>query len=190
MEDLTFDRMAKTLGVGSTRRATTRLLAGGALGALLLGRLGLQPARAACRGSRDQCDRDEHCCSGRCEKGFCKCKSRGKCDGDKECCSGTCRNGKCEKEQGLEGWGCPAGKFLCFRQPTNFSTCTPVSLTKVEVPQCFTYLPSDPCLPGILPKCPKTACQACNERFPQECQGQCHAARDCPNPGARNSLLC
>ena len=197
MDDLQFDRLAKTLGVGCTRRATTRLLAGGTLGALLLGRLGLQPALAACRGPRHTCNHDDQCCSDHCKQGFCKCKNHGKCDNDKACCSGKCHHGKCEHVKGDVDahWGCDPKKYYCFKTAADFPKGTPVSFSTVEVPTCFTYLPNEPCLPGH-GQCPRTPCQACNERFPRECaggtrDGGCHAGdRYYFDPSARNRLVC
>ena len=197
MDDVQFDRLARILGVGGTRRAATRLLAGGALGTLF-GRLGLAPAIGAergghCRGVRDACHRDDQCCSDRCEHGFCTCKTRGKCETGKACCSGKCRDGKCVhvKDPGVDAkWDCEPKKYLCFRHVQDIGTCRVVNLRRVEVPTCFTGIPKVPCLPGIPPKCPRTPCQECNARFPA-CEGQCRAAERCgPEQDVRNLPVC
>jgi hypothetical protein len=174
MDDLMFDRLTKILGGAGTRRAVNRLLAGGGIGALL-GRTGLAPALA---GERDD-----------------DCKKKGKCRTDKACCSGKCRDGRCKPKSGganTKG-GCDPKKYYCFKSRADFSQGRPISLQdRVEVPTCWSWLPPPEggCQPGH-GKCPRTPCQACNQRFPQQCQGKCHAA-DHPqyDPTLRNRLQC
>ena len=68
-----FDAIARTLG--TTRRSTLHLLAGGALGGLLA-LLGHGEATAACRQVGKPCTRSGQCCTGaRCKRGKCRCKT-------------------------------------------------------------------------------------------------------------------
>ena len=101
MENRHFDHLTKIVAEWGTRRAVLRLLAASAA-SLVLGRRGREETLAddrdaSCRGSCDTCDRDGKCCSGRCERGVCKCKRRGSCAHDRACCSGRCRDGRCKR---------------------------------------------------------------------------------------------
>lgn len=188
MDDLRFDRLTKTLGVGGTRRAATRLIAGGAIGALLV-RTGLVPAPAAerdghCRGGGKSCKNNDQCCTDHCQQGVCTCKKQGKCDTDKVCCSGKCHRGECsEQATGVTG-GCPDKDYLCFRSLVDVGKCTPVSLQTVRVPTCFAGFSG--CQPGY-GQCPRKPCEDCNARFPA-CEGQCRAAAGCTRPGKGGSV--
>ena len=136
MDDRRFDRLARTLAAGDTRRAALRLLGGAALAAGLA-RLGLAADEAAaddrdasCRGSCDRCTGDGQCCSGRCREGACRCKPRGACKVDRACCSGRCRrDGTCK----------PAEATACGRgDPSDGEDCVPTdgNCTPGGTPQC------------------------------------------------------
>ena len=122
MDDRRFDRLARTVAAGGTRRAALRLLGGGVIAALA--RLGFPADEAAaldrdasCRGSCDQCTKDGQCCSGRCREGQCRCKERGSCKVDRACCSGQCRrDGTCK----------PAAAVACGTgEPSDGEDCVP-----------------------------------------------------------------
>lgn len=96
MDDDRFDAVAKSLGRGAPRRAFVRLLAGNALGAVLV-RLQVEDAAAACIAAGKRCERGDQCCAGSsCKGGTCKCKD-GLTDCGKTCkacCVDGLRNGQ------------------------------------------------------------------------------------------------
>ena len=129
MEDLRFDALARSCGSG-TRRSVLRLLAGTGVGALVLGRLGIEDAAAACVAPGRKCKTkkgpNKKCCGGaKCKGGRCKCKNggvgcgKGCCEPGQICLDGKpqeCVNGPlqpgeiCDPEKQL---GCDSGKCVC-----------------------------------------------------------------------------
>ena len=104
MDGERFDRIARALGTTPSRRGALRLLAAGALGALLAlpraaaAQLGTEANAGSCRAPGDLCDGDADCCSERCRNGRCLCRRRGAaCAVARACCSGRCRtrSGRC-----------------------------------------------------------------------------------------------
>ena len=101
MEDLRFDALARSCGSG-TRRSVLRLLAGTGVGALVLGRLGIEDAAAACVAPGRKCktkkgpDQPGQICL----------------DGKpQECVNGPLQPGEiCDVEKPL---GCDSGKCVC-----------------------------------------------------------------------------
>ena len=108
MDDQRFDRLTRTIAGASTRRATLRHLAGGALAGLLALR-GVEEA-AACRGFKATCKDSSQCCGDpgfRCRSGVCRCgrtqkycspsgdAKAGACIPKDTCCppAGGCTNG-------------------------------------------------------------------------------------------------
>ena len=101
MDGERFDRIARALGATPPRRGALRLLAAGALGAILarprgaVVQVGIAANTGSCRATGDVCDGDKDCCSQRCEGGRCQCRKRGAaCTVDRACCSGRCRKRK------------------------------------------------------------------------------------------------
>jgi hypothetical protein len=93
MDGERFDAITRQLvGGNASRRATLRLLAGGALGSVA-GLFGFRGAGAACRLVDQSCDAERRCCKGaRCANGRCECKeNRGwfACRGTKTRCVNT-----------------------------------------------------------------------------------------------------
>jgi hypothetical protein len=68
-----FDDAVRSLTTTASRRGALRLVAGGAVGALLAA-LGLRDAaaHAGCRHQGKTCDRNSQCCSKRCRHGKCR----------------------------------------------------------------------------------------------------------------------
>ena len=104
MDGERFDALAKAAAGTASRRGALRLLAGGALAAILArpravaGQLGIAANAGSCRAPGDLCDDDADCCSERCRNGRCRCRRRGaSCAVDRACCSGRCRRstGRC-----------------------------------------------------------------------------------------------
>ncbi len=95
MDDQHFDSLARSLASGRSRRTAVRLLAGGALGALLTA-LGLEEAGAACVRVGRRCETGRQCCTKRCVRGRCACP-RGTTRCGRRCCPAgqTCQNGAC-----------------------------------------------------------------------------------------------
>ena len=119
MEDLRFDALARSCGSG-TRRSVLRLLAGTGVGALVLGRLGIEDAAAACVAPGRKCktkkgvngplqpgeicdvEKPLGCDSGKCvcvtvgEQTACTCREVAcegfatECSNTAECCQGFC----------------------------------------------------------------------------------------------------
>jgi hypothetical protein len=88
MDDRRFDNFARILAAGTaSRRVTARLLAGGALAAVL-GRIAIEEAAAAvCKQGGRRCTRNGECCSRTCRnRGTCRpCASAGICMGSTPC---------------------------------------------------------------------------------------------------------
>lgn len=103
MDSRRFDAIARALAGTASRRLSLKLLAGGALGAVLV-RLGVEVATAACVPAGKKCGRGDRCCAGAtCKGGACKCdrglRECGKvckeCCADGDCPGRVCRNGTC-----------------------------------------------------------------------------------------------
>src|SRR5215218_2561298 len=95
MDGSRFDQIARTLVVGSRRRALKGLV-GGVLGGLLA-RPGAAAVAPGCRGAGEDCAADADCCAGRCsadargEPSATRCclpKGR-RCERGGQCCSGA-----------------------------------------------------------------------------------------------------
>ena len=108
VDECRFDGLARNMAAASTRRATLKVLGGGAAASLLalVGRGAaaqeITDEGTGCRSTGSHCDKDKKCCSKRCTAGLCICRARGqKCRfggrrRNKACCSGKCKgNGKC-----------------------------------------------------------------------------------------------
>ena len=108
-----FDRLATRLAATPTRRSALRLLAGGALAALLPARLGAraaaQEAQAVCRFVGEPCTVNGHCCHGnRCRGGTCQCRP------NLTSCGGRCRDLRTnERHCGACDHRCEAGQTCC-----------------------------------------------------------------------------
>ena len=101
MDGERFDAMTRSWAASAARRGALRLLAAGALGAILArprgvaAQVGIAANTGSCRATGDVCDGDKDCCSERCEGGRCQCRRRGAaCAVDRACCSGRCRKRK------------------------------------------------------------------------------------------------
>jgi hypothetical protein len=104
MDGKLFDELTLSLGAEKTRRGALRLLAGGALGAVLT-RLGLEEAAARCVRLGGRCERSRECCAGGCQGRRCRCGTgtkacNGRCIPAGQCCNGCpagqdCQNGAC-----------------------------------------------------------------------------------------------
>ena len=92
MDGRRFDGWAKAMAGGASRRGVLRAgIGAGAAGAVAPLR-GEEVGAAKCRRAERNCDRDDQCCSNRCEGGRCQCRKQGApCTRDKDCCSEVCR---------------------------------------------------------------------------------------------------
>ena len=155
MDGPRFDEWVRaTARQGATRRAALRLMAGGALGGLLV-RFGLGEAAAACARVGQRCARNYDCCDGEyCHTNRCRCRpDRDRCR--RRCCSTgeTCVEGACRR-CATDG---QCVRFFPDRQE--------------QVPCCGT----DVCSPdGVCTPClPKGG--DCREGLPEQCcSGTCN----------------
>ena len=115
MDDREFDRVARAVAAGRTRRAVVRTLAGGAAGGLLA-LLGRGEAGAnACRGTGKTCKRGRQCCSGNCapppsgggstggSKSICCAAGQERHAATGACCTRTCAGKACGADDGCGG---------------------------------------------------------------------------------------
>jgi hypothetical protein len=129
LESSRFDDVVRTWGC-SSRRSVLRLVAGTAVGTLLLGQLGIDDADAKCVAPGNKCKgkdgKKKKCCGGaKCQGGKCRCKNGGVGCGKACCAPGqlcqqgnplTCVNGPlepgdiCDPDAPL---GCQSGKCVC-----------------------------------------------------------------------------
>jgi hypothetical protein len=130
MESSKFDALTRSCET-NTRRSVLRLLAGTSVGAMVLGRFGIDDAAAGCVKPGNKCKSKNgkklKCCGGaKCKGGKCKCTNGGPACG-KACCapgqicedaaSSTCVNGslipgdQCDPDKPL---ACQSGKCECF----------------------------------------------------------------------------
>jgi hypothetical protein len=105
-----FDALVRSLGNG-TRRSALQLLAGTSLGAVLLGRLGIEDASAGCVAPGKKCKKKngkkKKCCGGaKCQGKKCKCTNGGVGCGKVCCIPGQeCQDGICVCLNGGVGCG-------------------------------------------------------------------------------------
>jgi CXCXC repeat len=122
MDGQKFDRIAKTLAAGTSRRRVLKGLAVGALGAAFGLRRGAESAAASCRAIGGPCQTTGDCCSGQhlvCTQVGTTGAHRCECDlsaGFQEC-NGACVNAACPGGQTFNSstcaCGCPSGQALC-----------------------------------------------------------------------------
>lgn len=108
MDARRFEELMRAVGTVGTRRAVLGVLSGSTLGMSLGLGLLLTPAEVDagipivnCKIPGQQCDKDQKCCTGRCNKrGRCRCQPKGReCWSPLEgamCCSSRCAQGKCQ----------------------------------------------------------------------------------------------
>jgi hypothetical protein len=102
VDNVTFERLSRRVGVAPTRRAAAKAVVG-ALAASLLPRLGPEEVAAIpivnCKAPGKRCSSDHRCCTGNCRRGICTCAKKGhQCWAPLEgalCCSRRCSQGKC-----------------------------------------------------------------------------------------------
>ncbi len=104
MEGTRFEALSRAVGEARTRRGAVGALLG-ALAAPVLALRRPEEASAGipivgCKPFGKKCDKDQRCCTGRCQKRRCQCSKKGRpCWQPLEgamCCSQRCHNGKCQ----------------------------------------------------------------------------------------------
>ena len=162
MDNQRFDTLAMVLGASGSRRRAFKLLAGGAIGAVLL-RFGVDDAAAfneLCRSLGRSCSRDRDCCSRRCRRGTRRCPA-----GTNQINTSTCQSD-------IDGT-CPTDAKINFCRNTAF-TCGINALTSNCA--CFSTKEGGTFCSDGLP--PTTG--ACN----QPGQFGCQSSADCPSGAA------
>ena len=134
MDPARFDRVVIALAAAPTRRGAVRLLAGGALGAVLV-RLGLERSAAVCTSPGGSCTATPFCCTGAvCQANKCCRPAGGRCTNKGQCCSGRCNKAKrkCLGCQDAAAKPCGGACVTCSDpfasqvDPTTCQCCTPV----------------------------------------------------------------
>ena len=98
MDDRAFADLSKRVARADSRRGMLGMmgaLVGAALGAAVDD---VEAAFGYCHPPQTPCQRDQKCCSGKCNNGVCTCNKRGAPCLNKvgiACCSQRCRKGKC-----------------------------------------------------------------------------------------------
>jgi hypothetical protein len=166
MDDNRFDNLARSIAGASRRRVLGGLL-GGALGGALFVLGGDEgAARAECFKRDKRCRRDDQCCSGRCDHGFCdpcrrdtvickgKCVKRDLFERDPQNC-GRCGR-RCDGDERCENGKCVAsgGGATCLR---DCESCSPKG-----GPPCCNGICNGICLPS--------QCRETGERCRDDCQ--------------------
>jgi hypothetical protein len=106
MDNVRFDRLARSLAERGTRRNTLRALGAASLAAVGA-RLGLAPAAAKCKQVGKKCKKGDKCCAGaKCKRKRCRCTNDSQC-GDGE----ICLNGACVVE--VDPTPCPGNQPTC-----------------------------------------------------------------------------